>query len=78
MGLKDSVDEDRLRNRKLYEEALGRYFVRSFQDARRIFGQVAEYCPGDKAALLMMTRCDHILAMELPPDWDGVFVYTLK
>lgn len=78
MGLKDGVDEDRLRNRHLYEEALGHYLARSFWDARRIFNQVAENCPGDKAALLMTTRCDHMLSLELPPDWDGVFVYNLK
>jgi adenylate cyclase len=78
MGLKDGVDEDRLHNRKLYEEALGLYFARSFWDARRLFGQVAEKAPGDKAALLMMTRCDLMLSLELPPDWDGVFVYNFK
>src|SRR5471030_1554010 len=37
MGLKEGVDEDRLRHRKLYEEALDLYFARSFWDARRIF-----------------------------------------
>jgi len=78
LGLRNDVDENRLRNRKLYEEALECYFARSFQDARRIFGQIAENCPGDKAVLLMIKRCDTILTMELPPDWDGVFVYTFK
>lgn len=78
MGLKDGVDEDRLRSRKLYEEALEHYFARSFWDARRIFGQVAENFPNDKASLLMMTRCDHMVSMELPSDWDGVFVHNFK
>jgi len=78
MGLKDGVDEDRLFNRKLYEEALALYFDRSFFDARGIFAQVVERAPTDKAALLMMTRCDHMISRELPPDWDGVFVYNLK
>ncbi len=67
MGLRNGVDADRLRNRKLYEEALGHYFARSFWDARRIFGQVAENCPSDKAALLMMTRCDSMLSLKIPP-----------
>ncbi|MCE0497023.1 MAG: hypothetical protein LV481_03645 [Methylacidiphilales bacterium] len=78
MGLKDGVDDDRLHNRNLYEEALGHYFARSFWDARRIFSQITQNYPEDKAALLMMTRCDHMLSLELPADWDGVFVYTLK
>jgi adenylate cyclase len=78
MGLKDGVDEDRMNDRKLYEEALGHYFARSLWDARRIFGQLADRSPGDKAAILMMTRCDHMLSLEVPPDWDGVFAYTFK
>ena len=78
MGLKEGVDEDRLRVRKVYEEALDLYFTRSLWDARRLFGEVAEKMPGDKAALLMMTRCDHLLSQEVPENWDGVFVYNFK
>ena len=78
MGLRNSLDEDRLRTRTLYEEALGHYFARSFRDARRLFGQVAEDCPGDKAALLMMTRCEHMLSLRLRADWNGVYVYNFK
>jgi adenylate cyclase len=78
MGLRNGVDEDRLHNRKLYEEALEHYFARSFCDAQRIFGQVAENCPSDKAAFLMFSRCDRMLSLELPPDWDGVFAYDFK
>ena len=33
---------------------------------------------GDKAALLMMTRSDHMISRELPADWNGVFVYNIK
>jgi adenylate cyclase len=78
MGLKDGVDEDRLRSRKLYEDGLGLYFAGSFWDARRVFGQVAEHRPSDKAAVLMMARCEHMLAQELSAHWDGVFVYHVK
>ncbi|MGO9061915.1 MAG: adenylate/guanylate cyclase domain-containing protein [Candidatus Binataceae bacterium] len=78
MGLRNDVDQDRLHNRQLYEEALELYFARSFWDARRIFGQVAQYCPGDKAALLMMKRCEHMLSLQVRPDWNGVYVYNFK
>jgi adenylate cyclase len=78
MGLRNDVDQDRLQNRKLYEEALELYLARSFWEALRIFAQVAEHCPGDKAAQLMMTRCEHMLSLELRPDWNGVFIHTLK
>jgi len=78
MGLRNSIDRDRLHNRELYEEALAHYFARSFWEAQRIFGQVAQNCPGDKAARLMMTRCDHMLSLKLRPDWDGVFAHNTK
>jgi len=78
LGLKDGVDEDRIHCRNLYDEALNLYFARSFFDARRIFAQITEKAPKDKAALLMMTRCDHMVSRDLPEDWNGVFVYNFK
>ena len=78
MGLKDGVDEDRLHARKLYEEALGLYLARSFWDARRIFAQVADLRPTDKAARLMLPRCEHMLSQDPPADWNGVFVFNMK
>jgi len=44
----------------------------------RIFAWLAEVCPDDKAASLMIKRCDRMLSLELRPDWDGVFAYDLK
>ncbi|HKD69854.1 MAG TPA: adenylate/guanylate cyclase domain-containing protein [Candidatus Binataceae bacterium] len=61
MGLSNGVDQDRLRNRTLYEQALQLYFGRSFSEALRIFAWLAEVCPDDKAASLMMKRCDRML-----------------
>jgi class 3 adenylate cyclase len=78
MGLKDGVDEDRLRARKLYEEALQLYFARSFWDARRIFSQIVDLRPADKAARLMLPRCEHMMSQEPPVEWDGVFVFNMK
>jgi adenylate cyclase len=78
MGLTEGMGEDHVHSRKLYEEALELYFARSFRDARRIFGQVAERSPHDKSALLMMIRCEHLLTQDLPAEWDGVFVYNFK
>jgi hypothetical protein len=76
LGLRNSVDRDLLHNRELYEEALAHYFARSFWEARHVFDQVVENCLSDKAALLMMRRCDHMLSLKLPSDWDGVFVHN--
>jgi adenylate cyclase len=78
MGLRNDLDQGRLHNRQLYEEALELYFARSFRNARRLFAQVAANCPGDKAAILMMTRCKEMLSLKLRPDWNGVYVYNFK
>jgi adenylate cyclase len=78
MGLKDGVDEDRLRNRKLYEEALALYLARSFRDARRIFAELALKSPPDKASEVMMARCDDMMAVEISAEWNGVYVYHFK
>jgi adenylate cyclase len=77
MGLRNSIEKERLDNRKLYEDALVHYFARSFWEARQIFAQVVDNCPDEKAALLMMTRCDQLLSLDLR-DWDGVFAHTTK
>ena len=78
IGLRNKVDLNSLRNRDLYQEALELYFARSFSDAGRIFGQLSNACPTDKAAILMMTRCEHLYSAHVPPDWDGTYVYDRK
>ena len=78
IGLKSQVDRDRLHNRQLYEEALAHYFARSFWDAERLFSQVAKNCASDKAAFLMITRCQQMLSSESGPEWDRIFVHNTK
>ena len=78
IGLRNEVDLNSLRNRDLYQEALELYFARSFSDAGRIFGQLSNDCPTDKAAILMMTRCEQLYSAHVPPDWDGIYVYDRK
>ena len=78
LGLRGGLEEAPLHHRNLYEDALGLYLNKSFWDARRIFTQLTQTRPDDKAAQLMAIRCEHILNIELPEAWDGVFVYNLK
>jgi adenylate cyclase len=78
MGLRHELDPRRLMNRRLYEEALDLYLVRSFSSALRAFAQVAANSPDDKAARLMIARCEQMGSSEMRTDWDGVFVYDLK
>ena len=72
------MPENLLSLRDAYEKALNLYFSRSFREARRIFSEAALDPGADKAALLMVARCDEMLLRDAPPDWDGVFVYTTK
>jgi adenylate cyclase len=78
LGLKGQVEEARILERDLYEEALARYFARRFLEAKGLFSRVAQSQAADKAATVMMTRCDHFLSIELPEDWNGVFAYEFK
>ena len=78
MGFKNQVGETRRRDRDLYEAALAHYFARDFSVARKIFSDLAQTDPCNKAAALMMTRCDLLLQSELPADWNGVFAYEFK
>lgn len=78
MGVKGRVEKTRRRDRDLYEEALAHYFARNFQGARTIFSQFAHSQPADKASVLMTTRCDHFLSVELPADWNGTFAHEFK
>jgi len=78
MGFTHELSEDRLYSRRLYERALELYFARSFLEALRLFVQVAANSPHDKAAALMMARCERLLSSGLRPDWDGVYVHELK
>jgi adenylate cyclase len=72
------VGRDILRARDLYDEAMTSYFAQDFAKARDLFAQAEAARPSDKAAAVMMQRCDD-LAKNVPGEnWDGVFVHTHK
>ncbi|MGB8355115.1 MAG: adenylate/guanylate cyclase domain-containing protein [Chthoniobacteraceae bacterium] len=79
LGVKGGgVDAGILRARDIYEEALGRYFARDFARARELFVKAGEARSGDRAAEMMMQRCDDLGGSRPEGDWDGVFVHTHK
>ncbi len=78
LGAKGTVDAGRLRRRDLYETALGLYFERAFAEAQALFGKVATEWPDDKAAWLMILRCDTFISQPPEADWDGAFTHELK
>lgn len=78
LGVKGNAEPARLLDRDLYEQALGHYFGRSFDEAAKFFERVAHNRPDDKAANLMKERCERMMAIHPPLDWDGVYVYSEK
>ncbi len=78
LGLKGAVDARRLQHRDLYEKALGLYFDRAFTEAQALFGKAATDDPDDKAAWMMILRCETNAMRPPPADWDGAFAYEFK
>lgn len=78
LGVRGNLSPEQLAYRDLYEKALNVYFARSFAEAERLFEQLSQLRPEDKAAQLMQLRSGHMRTVDLPDDWDGVFAYTVK
>jgi adenylate cyclase len=78
IGFTGPATEARCLDRDLYEEGLAHYFARRFRAALEIFRRLADSRPDNKAAIVMLARCDRLLGVELPSDWNGVYAYELK
>jgi adenylate cyclase len=57
-----------------YERALDAYFSRDFSLARELVSPQL----GDGPSATLNERCIHLEQFPPPPDWDGVFVATVK
>ena len=55
-----------------YAEGVGLYRSRRFQEASKIFGQLAEQMPADGPVALYLERSRRALSTPPPDDWDGV------
>jgi adenylate cyclase len=63
---------------ELFQEGLGRFEARQWQEARPFFERVLTLLPEDGPAQLFIKRCDKFSKKEPPADWDGVFNLSLK
>ncbi|MBT3220464.1 MAG: adenylate/guanylate cyclase domain-containing protein, partial [Proteobacteria bacterium] len=61
---------------EVYEEALGAYRQGDFELARAKFREFLVHNPHDNVTSLFLDRLEHV--PEPPPNWDGVFVFTVK
>ena len=63
--------------REYYEKAFSLYVKGIWNLAKEYFQKALDQCPDDKAAKLMVSRCDDFL--KNPPEhWDGAIAYNTK
>ena len=63
--------------RDSYAKAMELYQQGIFNLAKEYFGKALSACPGDKAALLMIERCEDFIKNP-PENWDGAIKFTTK
>lgn len=78
LGRKGELDEQFLRGRDQYEEALECYFEGRLDDALAGFQASALNLPDDRPTRVLKERCQRYLRDGLPENWDGTFSATLK
>ncbi|MEM1441669.1 MAG: adenylate/guanylate cyclase domain-containing protein [Verrucomicrobiota bacterium] len=78
LGRKGELEEQILRGRDQYEEALECYFEGRLDDALAGFQASALNLPDDRPTRVLRDRCQRYLQEGLPENWDGTFSATLK
>ena len=77
MGTKD--DHGRLREiAGLFEAGLQAYMVQDWDKAELYFQKTLDAAPNDGPATVFLARVKNLRDVQLPQDWDGVFVMTKK
>jgi len=78
LGRAGEVDAATMEAARHYERGLTLYRARRFEEARARFHTAAALRPGDRAAALLLQRCEQ--AIEHPPgeDWDGAWSLDRK
>lgn len=72
------VSKERLENAKVFEEGFECYLKRDWKKAIQHFQEAIQIKGKDKAASLLIERCEYFLQSPPPDDWDGVFTRTTK
>ena len=63
--------------REYYDKAFALYQKGVWNLAKEYFQKALDECEGDKAAMLMVSRCDEFI-MRPPEHWDGAIAYNTK
>ena len=76
-ALDKSIDDFTQTYREYYDKAFALYKKGVWNLAREYFQKALDECPGDKAAALMVDRCDEFIVRP-PENWDGAIAYNTK
>lgn len=63
--------------REYYDKAFALYQKGVWNLAKEYFQKALDECEGDKAAMLMVSRCDEFI-LRPPEHWDGAIAYNTK
>ncbi len=62
----------------LFETGLAAYRERNWDKAESFFRKTLGVLPGDKPSTVFLERVQYLRTVNLPDDWDGVYVMTKK
>ena len=72
-----SLEDFSKQYREFYDKAFALYKKGVWNLAREYFQKALDACEGDKAAALMVERCDQFI-LRPPENWDGAIAYNTK
>jgi adenylate cyclase len=77
-GREDEIDPEFLKWLETYEEALEKFRIRDFTDAKILFSRFLEFYPDDMLAKMYLQRA--LEYEQVPPDeaWEAVEVFKKK
>jgi len=57
---------------EVFDDAISKYFARSFAESKSAFEYILKENPNDAPAQRMLNKVDELLASGVPDDWTGV------
>jgi len=78
IAYKGEIRKNQKKINEYYETGLQYYFIQDWLEALKYFNTVVKYRPKDAPARIMRERCLLYRKNPPPPEWDGVFLQTVK
>lgn len=68
----------KLESKEQFNKAIDLYRNKHFEQAAKLFAELQEHNPADKAIHLYIERCQKNIQFGIPEDWDGVEILHFK